>query len=106
MAESRSDLAWYAVPRPFERNGVIGIEPDRLVIVGDSAVDIALGLVRGGTVVEGKGVVRIEPDRLVEFRDGTDGVALPLVRITTAVESINELWTEPDCRTGVCVGPI
>jgi len=40
--------------------GVIRVEADRLVEVGDGAIVIALGLPGVGAAVEGQGVVRIE----------------------------------------------
>ncbi len=43
---------------------------DRLVEVGDGAVDVALVLVDGAAVVERDGEVRVELDRLVEVGDG------------------------------------
>jgi hypothetical protein len=40
------------------------IEPDRLVVVLDGAVELAFGPVNGAAIVEGGGILRIEPDRV------------------------------------------
>src|SRR5262249_36305086 len=47
------------------RRGIFGIEPDRLVVVGDGAVVIALGVVRDAPVDVRLRQFGIEPDRLV-----------------------------------------
>ena len=47
------------------RSGKFRIDPDRLVIVGDGAVVVALGSVRIASVVVDRRIFRVEPDCLV-----------------------------------------
>ncbi len=44
----------------------MGGEPDRLIVVLDRPIVVALAAVRGPAVVEGVRVPRVEPDRLVD----------------------------------------
>src|SRR5262245_63549196 len=49
----------------------IRVKSDRLVIVGDGAVEVAFGRVCVAPVEVGPGVPRVESDRLVVVGDGT-----------------------------------
>jgi hypothetical protein len=60
--------------------GVIRIEPDRLIVVGDGAVEVALCFVRNTAVDEAGNVSGIDADRLAVVGDGAVEVALGLVR--------------------------
>jgi hypothetical protein len=59
-----------------ERGGIGQIEPDRLGVVGDGAVEVALIKPGGAAVDVGVLIFRIEPERLVIVRDGTVEFAL------------------------------
>ena len=61
--------------------GVFRIELDRLGVVGDGAVVVALVAVRDTAVVVGGGVLGIEPDRLAEVGDGAVIVLLVYVQL-------------------------
>lgn len=69
---------------------IFRIEPDRLAVVRDSAVEVVLGQVEEAAVVEGQGVFGIKPRRLGVIRDRAIEVALFLVRVTAAVEGDGE----------------
>ena len=58
--------------------GVLGVEPDGLVVVGDRPVEVALGLTGEAAVVVGGGVLGVEPDGLVVVGDRPVEVALGL----------------------------
>ena len=64
----------------------MGSEPDRLTVVGDGAVEVALVAVGVAPVVEGHGVFRIDADRLIVVGDGAVEVALVAVDDTSIVE--------------------
>ena len=50
-------------------HGELGVEPDRLAVVGDGVVVVALGEIREAAVVADVGCVGDELDRLVEVGD-------------------------------------
>jgi hypothetical protein len=54
----------------------IGIEPYRLVVVLDGAVEVALAGISETSIAEGDGIFRIVPDRLVAVLHGTVVIAL------------------------------
>ena len=55
--------------------GEIGIELERLVVVGDGAAEVALGLEGRGAAHDDRHVLRLEPDRMAEVGDGAVVVA-------------------------------
>jgi hypothetical protein len=59
----------------IEREGVFRIELERLAVVGDGMIKVALSFVGTAAVVERDGEFRIEPDRLAVIRDGAIVVA-------------------------------
>ena len=61
MARSRSPLLRQAKPRLWNARGILRIELDRLIEVGDGAVDVALHAVGRAAVVEGHRHAGIEP---------------------------------------------
>ena len=65
--------------------GRLGIEPDRLVVIGDGAVEIAFGVVCGTTGGVGEGELGIKLDRLVVVGDGAVEIALGVVCGATVV---------------------
>ena len=73
-----------------------GIEPDRLVVVGNRAVVVLLGVVGTTTVVEGLGVAGIEADRLVVVGDRAVVVLLGVVGAAAVVEGLAFAGIEPD----------
>ena len=58
------------------RVGVLGIDPDRHVVVGNGAVRVAGDPIRLGPALERRSIAGIEPDRLTEIADRAIGVAL------------------------------
>ena len=84
---ARSALADAAQRQPAVEIGraEVGIEPDRLIVVGDGAIVVALGVMGGGAAHEARRAPRIEPDRLIEARDGAVEVAPGELRVA-AVE--------------------
>ena len=56
------------------------IDPDRLVVVADRTVKIALGAVRIAAAGEGVRVLRIEPNRLVDIGKRAIEIAQRLLR--------------------------
>lgn len=85
---------------------VLGIEPDRLAVVRDGAVSIALGSVRKPTVMVGIAVIGIEPERLVVVRDRAITVALGQVSVTAVVVDEGVPGIEPDRLIAVRDGAI
>jgi hypothetical protein len=59
-----------------EGQGEFRIEPDRLGVIRDGAVKLALLAVRDAAIAVGVGEIRIESDRLIEVRSGPVEVAL------------------------------
>jgi hypothetical protein len=57
------------------------LEPDRLIVVLEGAVVLALSLIDGAAIVEGMGEVWIELDRLIEVPDGAIVLALSLMGV-------------------------
>jgi hypothetical protein len=64
---------------PMIRTG--RLEPDRLIVVLEGAVVLALSLIDGAAIVEGMGEVWIELDRLIEVPDGAIVLALSLMGV-------------------------
>ena len=102
MARSRSFLS-----RRHEAAIVVGkcvfrIEPDRLVVIGDGAVEVAFVAPGEAATVVGPRVFRIrsEPDRLVEVGDGAVAVAFVAPDSAAVVVSNGVCRIEPD-RLGV-----
>src|SRR5262249_58656038 len=94
----------------------LGIEPDRLVKIGDAAVEIALLCVRAAAVEVRKAAnnrVRIdgldlgsESDRLVKVGDGAVEIVLVPVRGAPVVVGGRKLGIEPDCLAVVGDGAL
>ena len=80
----------------MEGKGELGIEPDRLVVVGDGAVIVRLGGIGEAAVVEGRGRLWIEPDRLVVVGDGAVVVLLGGIGEAAIVEGMDIFRIEPD----------
>jgi hypothetical protein len=51
-----------------------------LVVVLDGAIELALGGIGDGAVVESRRILRVERNRLVEIGDGVVGLALEAIR--------------------------
>jgi len=58
---------------------VARIEPNCIAVVGDGAIEVALGPPGVATVVVGSDVLRIDPNRLVVVGDGAVEVTLVLI---------------------------
>jgi hypothetical protein len=56
--------------------GIIRLEPDRLIVIHNRAIIVALGLVGDTAAVKGIGVFRVELNCLVEVRNRAVRVAL------------------------------
>ena len=80
----------------LEGHGEFGIEPDRLIVVGDGAVVVALVAVGVAPIVEGHDEFWIEPDRLIVVGDGALVVALFVMSGTSIVEGHGQYGIEPD----------
>jgi hypothetical protein len=78
----------------FEGCRKFRIEPDRLVVIRNSVVVVARGMVRHAAVVEGLGEFRIDPDRLAVIREGAFEVAFGTVRGAAVVEVRREARTK------------
>ena len=65
---------------------IIGPSSDRLVIVGDGAVEIPMVGVEEAAAVEGESVVWREPDRLVEIGERMVEIALGHIRDAAPVK--------------------
>jgi hypothetical protein len=89
-----------------ERLGVIGVEPDGLVVVPNGAVGLALVIVGIAPVVERLGVIGVEPDGLVEVLNGTVGLALTIVGSAPVEEGLGEIRVEPDGLVEVLNGAV
>ena len=94
MARSTSPLLRQAKPRLLKARGVLRVELDRLIEVGDGAVGVALHAVGHAAVVEGHRHAGIELDRLVEVGDGAVEIALVAVGETAVVEGQRVLRVE------------
>ena len=64
------------------------IEPQRLFVVGDAAVDVALVAVGGAAIVVGKRESRIERNGAIVVGDGAVVVAFVIVGIAAVVEKL------------------
>src|SRR5581483_3201873 len=71
------------------------IESDRLVVVGNGAVVIALGLIGIAAAVVCARILWLEPDRLGVVGDRAIVIALGLVGVATAAKCIGKFWIEP-----------
>src|SRR5215472_12090021 len=78
------------------------IDPDRLIVVRDGAVEVVLGAPSVAAVVVGDGVFRIEPDRLGIVRDGAVVVALGAPRVAAIEVGKGVFRIEPDRLVVVC----
>ncbi len=78
-----------------KRIGIIGIEPDGLIIILDSAVVFAPAAIDYSAVIEAVGVVRIESDRLSEVVYGTAVLAVPRMGDSAVNEGIGIVRVEP-----------
>src|SRR6266849_1026152 len=85
MARSYFLLVEIRVAATVIGQGIPRIEPDRLVVFGDSAVIVALVAVRVGAAVVGGGVVGVEADRFVVVGNGAVVVALGAVAVAAVV---------------------
>jgi hypothetical protein len=74
----------------------LGSESDRLVKVGDGAVEIVLVPVRVAPVVVGGCKLGIEPDRLAVVGDGTFDIALVPVSEASSIVSLGVFRIEPN----------
>ena len=62
-----SPLSLPRIAPVVEGDGIVRLEPDRLVEILQRALYVAFVAPRNAPVVEGVGIVRLEPDRLVEI---------------------------------------
>src|SRR5712691_7695698 len=85
MARSYFLLVEISVAATVIGQGIPRIEPDRLVVFGDSAVVVALVAVRVGAAVVGGGILGIEPHRLAVVGDGAVVFALGAVAVAAVV---------------------
>src|SRR5215813_11875768 len=76
--------------------GVFRIEPDRLIILGYGAVEVALEAPSDAAVVVGFVILRIEPDRLVVVGDGAVEIALSSPDDAAVAVMQGTFWIEPD----------
>ena len=77
-------------------NHVFRIELDGLIVVGDGAIEIALGLEQAGAVAVDPGIAGIEPGRPVVVGDGMVEVALGAVQVAAIVERSAVVGIERD----------
>nr|WP_249166746.1 hypothetical protein [Bradyrhizobium sp. JYMT SZCCT0428] len=75
---------------------MFGFEPDRLIVVDDGPVVIALGVVGVTPIVEGHDELWIEPDRLIQVGASAVVVALLVISGTSIVEGHGQFRIEPD----------
>ena len=66
-------------------DGIVRVELQRPVIVGDSTVVVALLFVNIAAIDVGNGIFRIEPDRLVEGGDCTVVIVSVHIGVTAKV---------------------
>ena len=66
---------------------MLWIAPDRLAVVGDRAVVVALGAIGEAAVVVNIAIFWIEPDRLVVVGDGAVEVAFGTIGVAAAVNA-------------------
>src|SRR5262249_50503095 len=85
-----------------EGAAIFRIEPDRLGVVRDSTVDLALVAPKVASVVEGAGKFWIEPDRLGVVGDGAVEFALGAPGDAAGGEVVGISRVEPD-RLGVVI---
>ena len=76
--------------------GVVGLEPDRLAVLGDRLVQLPLAARACAEIDVGRGVVGLEPDRLAVLGDGL--VQLPLAHQGDAEVGVGRgvVGLEPD----------
>jgi hypothetical protein len=74
------------------KRGLVRIEPDRRVVVGNGAVKITFDVVDAGPVVEGEEIGRIESDGLVIICKRMVDIALQVVCDATTVEGGGSGW--------------
>ncbi len=86
-------------PEPGEaivRLGVLRVEPDDHVIIGDRLVVLVLGEPGVAAAAVGEDVLRIEPDGLGVIGDRLVVLLLGLPGVAAAVVGVGELGVEPD----------
>src|SRR5262245_44193234 len=76
--------------------GIRRFKPDRLVVVGDSAVVVALGVPGKAAAVIRYVAFRVEPNHLVEVGDGAVIVSLGAPSETPIVVGAGIFWIETD----------
>src|SRR5215471_1780949 len=85
--------------------GMLRVEPDRLVVVGDGAVEIALLLIGDGAVVEAVGV-GLEADRLAVVGDGPVVIALGVIGLAAVVDGVDIAGIEPNRLVVILQGAV
>ena len=76
--------------------GVVGLEPDRLAVLGDRLGRLPLGVQGEAEVVVGLAVVGLEPDRLAVFGDGLVPAPLSVQGVAEVVVGHGVVGLEPD----------
>ncbi len=76
--------------------GAFRIDLDRARVVGDSAIEIALGFIGAAAVAVGGGIFRIDLDRLREVGDGSVEFTLGHIRVAAVVEAFGVFCLELD----------
>src|SRR5437762_11673903 len=72
------------------------IEPDRLVVIRQRALVIALSVIGIGAAVEGRGVALVEADRLAVIGNRAIVFLLVVIDVTAAVEELRLVWDLAD----------
>ena len=96
MARSLSPLALISGTSTGEGHGVFGIDPDRLAVIGDGAVEVALVAEDEPSTGVGPGEFGIEPDHLAEVGEGAVVVALVAEGDTSTQEGQGQAGIDPD----------
>ncbi len=67
-------------------HGVIGVELDGAVVIGNRAIGLALGAIGHAAIEIGQRIVRIELDRRIQARNGVLVIALVVIDMTERIE--------------------
>jgi hypothetical protein len=103
---SRDRRGWTAGGRRFQGRGRLRIEPDRLIVIRDGAVEVAFGAVRDGAIDEGRGILRIDPNGHIVICNGTVVVAFGAVRHAAIGEGPGKFGIEPNRLTVISDGTV
>ncbi len=85
MASCRLPCDWPGEAAIIISDGGLGLEGQRLGVVGDGAVEVAVGLAREAAVAVGAGQRRVDADRLGEVGDGAIEVVLGRLGVAAGV---------------------